>query len=75
MLEMFLSLVVVFKSSFSKNNFRITDYCVGPDLDPNCLQRASGDNTIRQNLPNNILLFECLSLEYKILAFHKEFQL
>ena len=58
---LFCRLLIFFpKLAFSKNSFRNTirvwnsldpdqaRHFVGPDLDPNCLQRLSADNTSRQ---------------------------
>ena len=54
---LFCRLLIFSKSTFSKNSFRNTirvsnsldpdqaRHYVGPDLDPNCLQRLSADDT------------------------------
>ena len=57
------------KLFFSKNSFRITirvansldpdqaRHFVGPDLDPNCLQRTSADDTGRILFPRALIIY------------------
>ena len=66
----FLFCFVFSKSTFSKNSFRNTikvsnsldsdpaRQYVGPDLDPNCLQRLSADNTRGQRIERHIFLYQ-----------------
>ena len=68
----FCYLLIFFKSTFSRNSFRNTisvkqfgfrsgsTFCfVGPDLGPNCLQRLSADDTIRQRVKKEKLSRVC----------------
>ena len=62
LLHVFLSLLILSKSAFSKNSFRntirVSDslesdqawHFVRPDLVPNCLQKLSADDTSRQRV-------------------------
>ena len=62
---LFYRLLIFFNINFSKNYLRNSirvsnsldpdqaQHFVGPDLGPNCLQRLSADNTIRQKAKHN----------------------